>query len=675
MSVTSKRPPYPYDALISDVGVMCATDDHGNVLVGKKVQPLGNVVPNSAEYGNEDLYRERSFAFKRPVLGMGERVQATPYSPRYRYALNCWFAGGLRGKGPLWHNLAPASTGEIRAFPEALNGGVLTQFILAGRYCLIRGGDTSGTQTVSKDFGVGRQAQAAVRWKNAGAGIVDGLFVALDNKELWRYDGAAWLQMGTSVTIPAQYLATVGDELWKGRDNFVSKCTGDPTVAGNWAAEITVGDASSLITALVNVNNTLLIFKDNGKAYTVNGDGTDNDLLPGQEWTVASTNGRNAATWLDTNAGTPAAFFRQGDSFWRLTLEDGAALRQIGPERMGENDSEVSGIVTCLAGNGDWYALMGLYNSQNGNSYLLQLGDWLPPDASSGDERYRFAEVINGALLKWTTRQVTAIRVSSLVSGNPRCYCGFADGTFGYFLLPKNTPNPFASTSGCEFADGTLGASQCYWPVHTMMAPGDNKNYLSLAGYGPVMDSSTYAQIDYRTDTGASYSTLSPNLTTPGVRVDLPDNTAGRQIDVRETYVSASSASTPVIESVVLREQLRPSLRMEYTLVVKARHRVAKHDGSTDRKTAEQIQNIVRAAADAPGSVSLTLPDEVTQGFSSVDYGELVPARNRRYGMAWDLPVSFVQYRTNTTYGTVDRLGPYTVDDLGPLTVDQLGVL
>lgn len=655
----SRRTPDPWDMTIAGTGVMLKPQE-GGLLIGRKVQSLANVAPTEYSYASEDVYGERTFAFRRLTLGFGERMQTSGVPRRYRYALNAQFAGNLRGKGPKANRITPALTGEVRDFPEALHGGVLTQFILAGRYCLRRSDDTDAGQVSSKDFGAGRQAQAGVRWKHAGATPVDGLFVSLDNKELWRYDGAAWLQMGTSATIPAQFLAVTKDELWRGYDNMVSKVTADPTVAGNWAAAIAVGDSSSVITSLVAIGAKLFVFKDNGRVYSLNTDGSVNDLFGGMEVTQASTNGLNASEWLDY------AWFRQGGSFWQVS--GAGALTEIGPERMAENDSEVTGPVTCFAGYGGWYGFMGQYNANNGASYLLQYGDWLPPDESQTSV-FNFAQVINGALVKWAGQRITALKVSTLVAGNPRLYCGFASGLYDYIKLPVGSPNPFATGSGCEF---TASDGEVYWPTHTALFQADPKAFRGFSVFGPQLDANNYVQMSYKDPSVGAYTAVGTNFIANGQRIDLTENTSGKALDVKEMFVSANS-STPVVEGVALHEAVRPSLVLIYDLVVRAHAYLALRDGSIDRQTPEQIRDAMKAAASADGSVTCVLSDEGTRALSFVDYAELLAPDRARWGLSWDLPMKAIEFKTYTVYGTYERESAYTYEQLASsFTYEQL---
>jgi len=107
----SRRRPWPWDARLqigeppdeSDVGLVIPDE-----LVGKSVQSMANAVPNSQEYGTSDLYRERSAAFRGPLLGYGEGSQRSQSLSRYHYGENVWISGLWRGKGPRTHLQTPA---------------------------------------------------------------------------------------------------------------------------------------------------------------------------------------------------------------------------------------------------------------------------------------------------------------------------------------------------------------------------------------------------------------------------------------------------------------------------------------------------------------------------------------------------------------------------------------
>lgn len=668
MGVSSRRAPWPYDATLGDVGLMLRPSQDG-LLVSRKMTTLDESSPVPASYATQPVYKERALPF-RPLLGMGQSVQTGPALHRYHYGLNVWRVGNVFGKGPKFTTLAPTDAGEVRDFPEALHGGALTQFILAGRYVKRRDGDTVGAQTTSKDLGVGLQANSAVRFQGAYASPVDGLYVSVNDGALWEYDGASWNSCALPAGFLAEYLERVGTELWAGGGNEVRKCDGDPKLAASWSAAILVGDTSTRITALRQTANTLFIFKSDGSIYTLNGvddpaTGTSNDLFPGLRVTPDLTNGRNAAAW------DRFVWFRKGGSFYRLDVEDRAQIASVGPERLLDLRGPVRGHGVVFAGHDAWAGYLGVYNATGADSYLYQLGQWLPP--SEGDEgRYDFADLLDGALIVWEGKQITALKVSTLVAGNPRLYAGFSDGTYGWCLLPTNGPNPFAADSGCTF---TAATSELYLPVLHGMTPADFKAWRGVSVFGPTLSATNRATVSMRIAESASFATLAANHTASGQRVDSADNTASKQLEAKIALTNASETETPVLEGLDLAYSVRPALQWERRMTALARNHVARRDGGTSRRSAEQIRALIHAAAGAPGSVTLVLPDEESRSASVLDIAEALRPDRARYGQEWDITFSVVDFRTNETYGTVGRLRPYLIADLAGYSVEELGTL
>jgi hypothetical protein len=344
----------------------------------------------------------------------------------------------------------------------------------------------------------------------------------------------------------------------------------------------------------------------------------------------------------------------------------------VGPERLIDNDSELAGVAQAFVWFGSVCGYFGIYNTVTGASHLLQLGDWIPNDDEDGAA---FIETLNGSLVTWEGRQLSALRVHT-IAGVPRLYVGFTDGGFGYIRLPSNTPNPFSPTSGCEFADGSTGASEVYWPRHTMGKEADVKAFLHLQAFGDL-DADRRVLVAYRTSPALAWTSMDQPFRGNGQREEFPQDVAAISLDLRETFISPGFASTPVLESLVLREQLRPATRLEWEFTVKAHHRVALRNGATDPRTPDEIYARLKRAADDPLSETLTLPDETVGKFHAVSFQVRIPpdTRGQRYGTARDIATSFVQYRTVETYGTVDRLGELSVDELGALLINDLGTL
>jgi hypothetical protein len=692
VTVHSRRRPWPYDIIVQGTPAILRPQESG-LMIGRKMQTLANVAPITYDYSSQPVYAERTFAFRRIRGGYGERVQRAPVPTRYYYGTNVDLSiGGLQMKGPLVHEVLPLSTGRISFFIDAQDDAALgapptppqpfepyhpATFAGAGRYVLKRTTDTPDGWTVSHDFGqfdppggevglVDNDVTKAARFWPAGSGQKDCLWVTTLSGELWRYDGAAWTMSAQT----AYSLTVLRDELWiaSGR-NTVRKCSADPLVAANWDAEIIVGDPSQPITNLECLDDALYIFKQNG-VFTVNPDTSVNDRFPSFRQQPRPRNGVNATPWLGR------LWFGYGDSYYHL--DNAGNLTPTGPNLLVENNSEVQGEIGAFAGHASWFGYYGVWNQATGHSYLVKHGTWMNPDEAT-TAAYDFYEVPNGALKKWTGKRLLSLYVSDAAPGlNSRMYCGFEDGSIGWFLLPYGTPNPAHPDSGCEFNPDD--ESWVYWPLHHAMFQADAKAYRGFSAFGPRIGVNNTVRVQYRVSQQfaemppgqqAAWIDLGRVFSFSGQRLDLEDNVFGYAIEVRHGLES-EAGSTPVLEGMALHEQIRPALQLEYTWTVNARRHLARRDGVIDHRTPWQIREKCLEWAAAIGSVEAVMPDEGVQAVSVVDYSEALAPVTKRYGVDWDIAIKALQFRTLTVYGTWDRVGLYDWDTIAGSSWDDL---
>lgn len=719
----SRNRPYPYDCLLSFVQPAVGGPGYGEVVdaagevvppnsagrefglvtrdgaVLRRVDPLGSgTFPEAQEYAASDVYKERSFVYRRPYLGMGERTQNGQTTPRYYYAWNAQSYGTMRGKGPRWHpvDVAPDTpSGAVLGFVEGLHQGALTWFVLAGRYIRRHAGDLPGQQPVSLDVGAGNVVRSCVRWSPADGAFGDALYATDSQRRIWRYDGVVWAEV-TGVG-GADLLYSTQWELWGAYGWEVRKCQSDPAVAENWTLPTPVGDRTSLVSGMADIQNRLYFFKDNGSVWAQLATTDNVPVFRGLEESSQPYNGRNPAPWLNQ------LFFRVGDGFYRLSGGDPAEVTRTGPERLSTNTAPVRGAVRCFAGFAAAYGFAGLYNPscvtpdgfEGPVSFLLRYGSWVPGEGD--DEGLAvFSDAYDGAQVVWKGKVISALGVctseavlgESAEEGNPRLYAGFEDGTYGWIRLPRNGPNPFDPEAGCDFTDDL---SFFRWPRHSMDAPADLKDYLSFDVSGPYLDPYRSLSIAYRIDPQDEYAPWQPCHRTvwqTSERLPFSSPTLGKIIEVREEYrASAPPATppdqpapfppgpslvewqklpTPVVSALVLREQLRPAFRAEYQLTVRGEDWAPRRDGGTSRLRAQDVRGLLRKAADAPATVRLVLPDEEAGDFTAVTYGEKHPqaSRFRRYGQSTDIAVSLVAYRTQTVRGIVERFFEMLVGEI-----------
>jgi len=665
-------------------GFMLLPQPDSSLMIGRKQTNLENLYPSTAEYDSAPVYRERTFMF-RPTAGLGEPVQSSAADRRYHYGINVWCSGGLFGKGPLSHQVVPASgpqTGILRRFVEGLHGGVLTLFYLVGQRVYRRSDDSATGQVISRER-AGHVAMDAARFTGGYATPVDGLYVAWDDGVVEEYNGSTWTACVLPASFGGMFLEVVGDELWAADQvrSVLRKCTADPKVAGSWSGPILIGNPSERITAIRQTSNCLVIFKESGGVFSINSDGSDNDLYPGIESTINADNGRTAWAWLGS------LWFRVGHGFFQLTMTGGPVLTPAGPGRNLSNSSEVKGPVQAWCGWGTQMAFAAIYNASLNNSYLLSYGNWIPREGDTNStvsgSFYAFADQYDGALVRWKNRRVTALFVSS-VPTDSRLYVGFADGNYDYIKL---VAYPLAVDAGTNGAEYTSDESYMVTPLHHAMFQADTKHWTGVSCFGPKFDTGDEVFVRYRVKGGKSGLSVVPPLsgvqgdwvplgnqpmTHSGERTDAVDAIAGQSIELKISFDSSATSSTPILEGVGLHERLVPRFRRDYSLRVDANDLVARRDGSSTRQSGAQIREILEEAAAAPANISIILPDERVNDVAIFSYEEHQVAHAQRGGLGWAISVQATQFTTVDQYGIIGRLHGVRIGDLRGYQISAL---
>jgi len=660
----SRHRPHPWDAEVDLqdgagwVGVMLKPGDAG-LLVGKKSDSLANVSPQSWSYADQDPSRETTTTFSRLIGGMGARQpDEDAQRPRYYYAdgVDTSIAGRPM-LGPLFVTEAlpglPAGTQTVHQFIVALDQVVglaplltatPTLICLVGRYAYRR---RAGVWSLGHDFGVGNEPLAAVNF--AGLTGTGGLFVSTQLNELWKMDAnGGWTQAVLPASAQCQYVAAVGHELWIGGNGVVRKASNDPMLAASWGGEIALGDqfgpGVGSITGLVAVGDQMLVPKTNGLyGTTTTGTGVlDVDLFPELKNDPRTTNGRNAAVWRD------AVWLAYGDAFYRVTAGATAELDPVGPERLLElGGSPISGAPIAAAGWADWHLFLATYNATTGASHLLKYGTWVN-DARAG---YDLTDVWHGAIASWAGKEVTRIDVvhttGTPVAGgepSPALWVGFSDGTVQYARLPSASPDP-TSDPLCRY----VATGRLYWPSQVGGYPVTTKSWHALSLLPSVFPTGTWARQAYRLSQAGAYTTIgtdwTPALAAAGLRVALPDDATSLVLDAYTDLFTTDPTATPVLEGVALHWAVRPTLRLEWQCTVKAANRLVRRDGVVSRRSASAIRALVKAAAANPGMVRIRLSDETLSSIALIQYTEVLAPAERRWGLAWDVPIVAVAYR------------------------------
>ena len=682
--VSSRRHPWPYHMRLGSVlgaaedrvGLMLLAKPEG-LLIGSKQQMLDAVVPSVQEYGSAPVYRERTWT-GRPTGGYGERVQSAWGDRRYYYGMDVQVSGGLFGKGPMLHPVSPttAAGGWVFKFIDAPQGAGTPpprdQLTLAGTKVYRRTDDTGSGQTVVRDLSPDSPWDAVI-YQGGFAGATSSMYVATSGGALWeRTPGNTWTQCTLPSGFSTHAVEVVGTELWAAdqQRSVVRKVTADPKVAANWSGPFFVGDPSTWITCLRQTSNQLVIFKSDGGIFTLNSDGTCNDLFPGAVVTNSTENARRAQAWLGS------IWFPIGQTFYRLDMPS-AALEAIGPGKMLDNASPVQGEPRVFCGWLGYQGYLAVYNPTDSppTSYLLSYGSWEPHETDAGTA-FAFNDQYDGALAHWPNKKVTAMNVSG-ATGTDRLYVGFDDGTWTYFKLVRN---PLAVGSGAEFS---LGPSELVFPLHHAMFQADLKHWLGFSVFGPVMRVGDEATLYYRVMGPAGQPGTSPTgdwllageFTNNGQRIEAPNNLAGNAISLKLALSNSDTTNTPVIETLAIHERVVPAFKRDISGTVDGRAVISRLDGAAYRPNPVRVHQVMMDAAALPGSMAIELPDETINEVAVFGYTERWLPMATGGGQSWQIDFQATQFRILTVYGTIGRLRGTKIGDLHGYTIGSLKTL
>jgi hypothetical protein len=484
-----------------------------------------------------------------------------------------------------------------------------------------------------------------------------------------------WTQCALPSGFLAYRLEVVGTELWAADtlNSVVRKVTSDPKVAGSWSGPFFIGDPSTRISALRQTSNQLCIFKEDGGVFTLNSDGSSNDLFPGLTTTVSSDNGRTASTWLNS------IWFKVGPSSYFLDMP-GASLTPIGPGKLLENASPVRGDSCAFAGWGGYRAYLALYNADTATTYLLSYGNWEPKDSDQG-QQVVLDDQWDGSLAEWPNKRATAMGLSG-ASGKDRMYIGFDNGTWAYFKLFRK-PFAIGIDSPAETPEFTTDVSEIVFPLHHAMFAADLKHWLGFSVFGPVMQQGDEVKLFYRLMASAGAPPLNPTgqwieigeFIKNGQRIPAPANLAGNALSLKAQLFNTNQTDTPILEVIAVHERVVPAFKRDLQFTVDANGFQTRLDGAVLRYDSERAHRTLMDFAAAPGSMAIELPDETVNEVALFGYEERLLPMQAGGGRSWGVNVQVTQFRILTVYGIIRRLRGTRIGDLRGYKISALRTL
>ncbi|MBU1307864.1 MAG: hypothetical protein KKF33_20360, partial [Alphaproteobacteria bacterium] len=304
------------------------------------------------------------------------------------------------------------------------------------------------------------------------------------------------------------------------------RSTTDPTNAGTWASEITVGEFLLGINDLQNHLELLYCIKENGVYYISNT--TVYHPFASLEAASHADFGKNSDVFQNK------LYFRIGHQQEREI--DGTTITDITPEISASGISQYTYECVARAHDEAWlYAIM----KRASNDYAILAGRW---EYIAGEDRWIWHEIASGITLS----NIVSAMVSS-VEGRPYLYLG-GDGGLVRVYLPVT--NDATADSGYRFCL----AGSLYSPRYMTALHAFDKRWLELFARSASLSGTNYITAYKSIDDGANFTwlggtaALSKIDTSPEETLDYPADIEETMMNLRFDFVGDSETVPPVLK-------------------------------------------------------------------------------------------------------------------------------
>jgi hypothetical protein len=679
MATTRRQygPPYPFDAVISGIGVMLEpAADGAPSWIEKSIEFFqGDVQLNADDRGYVQFPPEvelpNAWTDFSEGYGIAEQGTGTRFRKRYHYALYADCSTGRPIKGPKMNaqQTLTITSGTKPSQVIEFNGFL---YLIVGDKIFRRDDDTS----------VG---WAAVTLPGTIAGKTIGKCAVFRgtqaNNFLFVPIGAAdfYYVMNTAETFfqhasqEATHFEVVGDQLWLANtesNQQVIRASDDGGTTATWTGITIVGDGARLITWMETVQDRLMVMREDGVfGPSDDADVLNEDLTAGLRPLANAENGKGSVSWSNQ-----LLVFKFGEMLWKYSPDTGV-LEQFGPETVEQNASEVKGPVRAIAAHGNQALYAGIYNSSNNRSYLMRYGTYHTEDTSNGPEQ-QFMKVWHGALFKWGANERIDHMHTTNLTASPRLYCFLnASATtlkVQYMVLPR-TSNP-ADDPNYRF--DTVNTGEVYLPRYHGNFPFETKLLKAIGVGGRNLDSGRSVGAEYKLASATEYTSLGTTTEEGGERLEPAGSPTSTAFDLKATIATSSDSSTPVLGSFVVYTALRTNTGLKrITASIRVRDNVLDKKGMPLRDSYENLLTDLESAVTTLGSINVINPRGETVAVIGINFSHAMLGYDDKGAPIWTLTAEMIQTRVSYTRGTWARAAAYTWGALATLTWQDMRTL
>jgi hypothetical protein len=457
----------------------------------------------------------------------------------------------------------------------------------------------------------------------------------------------------------AEFFA-VHDELLycvrKEADGFILYSTALGGTDSTWAEVETVTDLENPVTGMLSAGSRLYIFTETVPHVLADGgESVGQEVWPHPRSLRDANNGVGASEWRN-GAWVPARrdLYHFSDDRGYVVIND-----RIGPGRLLDNDSPVSGRVTCFAGD-DYFGYATIRNENESKSYLIS---------------YDLNEGVWHSLLDLGNITPRKMWVSDVGhADNPLLYFNAGDDT-RWIILPRHGPDPSATGSGCRFDAATSNVGYIYFGRFYSRFIFEILAFHTGKMIADDVSSSDRISFEYRTVDGGEWNTLLTMDTESYDDADFASSITGRFIELRCLIGGTTVTATPILRDLFASFAVRFPTKKTIPVAIEIADFQADRFGNQRQETAKDLIDALEVSVDASAPITLQIPDLATSwSVLSRDYRLFNVKSEAGKPREWLAYTEWTQ-RAAAATGTWNNGTTYTWDEWGSFTWDTVTTL
>lgn len=384
-------------------------------------------------------------------------------------------------------------------------------------------------------------------------------------------NGTAWT-VYSDASVIALYWATRDDVLWHvtSGSQVANNQAGTAQNGGTaWSAADNVGHSGESVRGLLEIDNDLYIFKEEG-IYRYTGSATEDVWLGGKNMR-RTTNGLRPYLWHDQRTYVP-----YGD---RLLQFDHTipSLKFIFPTVDMRGHPEINGQIAAITGDANWLYVC-VYNA-DGNSYIMKGNPY-----HNGGQGEWHTYVYLGAVTCEDIAVIGPAASEAPSTTNPVLL--IANGTAAaHYVLPRNGWRPEDDANVAFESTGTLYGS------HTGFGAMAFPKFLNGGDVTARNLSSTETvRLSYEVEESGTPIAVLTATETGTTRESILTTVEFHRVRPVIRLATGSSAETPIMVAAVLHATPNPPRRHSWTFMVQIADEVEMLGGGRSRYTGEELE-------------------------------------------------------------------------------------